>query len=160
MIMANGCCDGLPGAPPDDSGATITKNACYACVGPAILALRPIARNALGPKLLCCLPCSKEAERQNMEIHPECRSPPAGPGMKSDCLAILPPVVAGGHHNRLRRNALWRILNGARIAGPTHEPSRKTTLSFGRHPVAVRDTYSRPGNHQRDPVRVCGYAHG
>jgi len=32
------------------------------CVGPAILALRTIARNSLPPKHLCCLLCSKEAE--------------------------------------------------------------------------------------------------
>ena len=37
-------------------------NVSEGCVGPAIVALRPIARKALPPKLLCCLLSSKEAE--------------------------------------------------------------------------------------------------
>ena len=35
------------------------------------------------------------------------------------CLAILPPRLAEGYHNSLRRKVLWPIPTGAKIAGPT-----------------------------------------
>ena len=47
---------------PEDAVLVTDQILGLGCSGPAILALYPIARNALPLKLLCCLLSSKEAE--------------------------------------------------------------------------------------------------